>query len=76
MFRKLKTDMNFAAREEEVLRFWEKEDIRHKAWDLHPEGERFTVYDGPPTANGKPHIGHVLTRAIKDVIPRHRRMKG
>lgn len=68
--------MNFAAREEDVLRFWEQEDIRQKAQDLHTDGELFTVYDGPPTANGKPHIGHVLTRAIKDVIPRHRRMKG
>lgn len=76
MFRKLKTDMQFVAREEEILQFWEKEEIRHKAWSSRKGQELYTVYDGPPTANGKPHSGHVLTRAIKDVIPRHRRMKG
>ena len=76
MYQKVSTDMNFAKREEEVLRFWHEEDIFKKTVALRKGAEPFTFYDGPPTANGKPHIGHVQTRAIKDIIPRYRTMKG
>lgn len=77
MYKKVATDMNFEAREQEVLKLWNALDVKTKAQKLH-EGKKkhFTIYDGPPTANGKPHIGHVLTRAIKDIIPRYKRMKG
>lgn len=76
MYKKVSTDMNFVKREEQVLEFWRKHDIRHKVTALNSQGENFTQYDGPPTANGKPHIGHFLTRAIKDIIPRYKRMQG
>ena len=76
MYEKVTTDLNFAKRENEILEFWKKNDIHRKNLVLRKGAERFTFYDGPPTANGKPHIGHVLTRAIKDIIPRHRTMKG
>lgn len=76
MYQKVSTDMNFAAREEEVLAFWQKEDIFKKTVALRKGAQPFTFFDGPPTANGKPHIGHVETRAIKDIIPRYRTMKG
>ena len=61
MYQKVSTDMNFAKREEEVLRFWHEEDIFKKTVALRKGAEPFTFYDGPPTANGKPHIGHVQT---------------
>ncbi len=78
MYQKVNSDMGFVAREEEVLDFWKKQDIYKKqVAQSQTEGkENYTVYDGPPTANGKPHIGHILTRAIKDIYPRHRVMKG
>ncbi len=76
MYEKVSTDMNFVEREREVLEFWNKNDIFRKSMDTHKDGETYTFYDGPPTANGKPHIGHVLTRVIKDMIPRYRTMKG
>lgn len=78
MYKKVNTDMGFVAREEEVLDFWKKQDIYKKqVKQSQTEGGKFyTVYDGPPTANGKPHIGHILTRAIKDVYPRYHVMKG
>ena len=76
MYQKVSTDMNFAKREEEVLAFWRENEVFHKMMKLREGEEPFTFYDGPPTANGKPHIGHVLTRSIKDVIPRYRTMKG
>ncbi len=76
MFNKVKTDLCFVEREKETLDFWQKQDIFKKSMDTRKEGETFTFYDGPPTANGKPHIGHVLTRVIKDMIPRYRTMKG
>ncbi len=76
MYQKVSTDMNFAKREEEVMQFWRDNDVFKKTVALREGAEPFTFYDGPPTANGKPHIGHVLTRAIKDVIPRYRTMKG
>nr|WP_122012494.1 isoleucine--tRNA ligase [Maliibacterium massiliense] len=76
MYKKVSTDLHFAAREKEVLRFWKDNDIFAKSSRMREGGPTFTFYDGPPTANGKPHIGHVLTRSFKDVVPRYRTMKG
>ena len=76
MFDKVPQNLNFLSREREVLSFWKKEDVFQKSLTLRDGGESFTFYDGPPTANGKPHIGHVLTRAMKDLIPRYHVMKG
>ena len=76
MYQKVSTDMNFAKREEEVISFWRENEVFHKMMKLRDGAPTWTFYDGPPTANGKPHIGHVLTRSIKDVIPRYRTMKG
>ena len=75
-YTKVSTDMNFVEREKQVEKFWADNKIFEKSLDTHKEGETYTFYDGPPTANGKPHIGHVLTRAIKDMIPRYQTMKG
>ncbi|HOV70400.1 MAG TPA: class I tRNA ligase family protein, partial [Clostridia bacterium] len=66
MFNKVNTDMNFVPREKEILEFWKKNDVFKKSVELTSSGPEFTFYDGPPTANGKPHIGHILTRVIKD----------
>ncbi len=76
MYNKVPTDLNFVEREKKIEQFWKDNDIFKKSIDERREGEVFTFYDGPPTANGKPHIGHVLTRVIKDMIPRYRTMKG
>ena len=76
MYQKVSTDLNFVDREKEVCTFWKEKDIFQKSMDSRKEGPTYTFYDGPPTANGKPHIGHVLTRVIKDMIPRYRTMKG
>ncbi|WP_313585233.1 class I tRNA ligase family protein, partial [Lacrimispora sp.] len=76
MYKKVPTDLNFVAREKEVEKFWEDHDIFRKSMENRKGGETYPFYDGPPTANGKPHIGHVLTRVIKDMIPRYRTMKG
>ncbi len=76
MYEKVSTNLNFVDREKEVLKFWKENEVFEKSIDSRKEGETFTFYDGPPTANGKPHIGHVLTRVIKDMIPRYRTMKG
>ncbi|MBE5040356.1 isoleucine--tRNA ligase [Ructibacterium gallinarum] len=76
MYRKVSTDLSFVDREKEVIDFWKKNDIFKKSMKNREGGENFTFFDGPPTANGKPHIGHVLTRAVKDLIPRYRTMKG
>ena len=76
MFKKVTTDMNFVEREKQVEQFWKDEDIFKKSMKLREGCPTYTFYDGPPTANGKPHIGHVLTRVIKDMIPRYQTMKG
>nr|MCR4697150.1 isoleucine--tRNA ligase [Lachnospiraceae bacterium] len=76
MYNKVETDLNFVGREKEVEQFWKDNDIFRKSMENRKEGPTYTFYDGPPTANGKPHIGHVLTRVIKDMIPRYRTMKG
>ena len=76
MYNKVDTNMNFVEREKETEKFWRENDIFKKSMENRKEGETYTFYDGPPTANGKPHIGHVLTRVIKDMIPRYQTMKG
>ena len=76
MYNKVPANMNFVEREKNIEKFWEDEQIFKKSIDSRKEGPTYTFYDGPPTANGKPHIGHVLTRVIKDMIPRYRAMKG
>lgn len=76
MYQKVSTDLNFVDREKQVERFWKDHDIFKKSLEKNKDGEVYTFYDGPPTANGKPHIGHVETRVIKDMIPRYRTMKG
>ena len=76
MYRKVPTDLLFVQREKQVEKFWKENRIFEKSMENRKEGETYTFYDGPPTANGKPHIGHVLTRVIKDMIPRYRTMKG
>ena len=76
MYGKVSTDLNFVDREKEVLKFWKDNQIFEKSMENRKEGPTYTFYDGPPTANGKPHIGHVLTRVIKDMIPRYQTMKG
>ncbi len=76
MYRKVDTNMNFVEREHKTADFWREQNIFQKSMDSRKDGETYTFYDGPPTANGRPHIGHVLTRAIKDLIPRYQTMKG
>ena len=76
MYEKVSTNLNFVEREKKVEQFWKDHDIFRKSMENRKEGPTYTFYDGPPTANGKPHIGHVLTRVIKDMIPRYRTMKG
>ena len=77
MYKKVSANPDFAADEREILAFWKEHNIVERSFH-HRDGAKrvFTFYDGPPTANGRPHIGHVLTRAIKDIIPRYRAMKG
>ncbi|MCU6762557.1 Isoleucine--tRNA ligase [uncultured Roseburia sp.] len=76
MYEKVSTNLNFVDREKKTEEFWKDHDIFRKSMENRKEGETYTFYDGPPTANGKPHIGHVLTRVIKDMIPRYQTMKG
>ena len=76
MYKKVESNMNFVDREKKTVDFWKENRIFQKSMDSRREGETYTFYDGPPTANGKPHIGHVLTRVIKDMIPRYQTMKG
>ena len=76
MYNKVPANLNFVEREKNIEKFWEDEQIFKKSIDSRKQGPTYTFYDGPPTANGKPHIGHVLTRVIKDMIPRYRAMKG
>ncbi len=76
MYNKVSTDMNFVEREKKIEQFWNDHNIFEKSMENRKDAKTYTFYDGPPTANGKPHIGHVLTRVIKDMIPRYRTMKG
>ena len=76
MYEKVSTDMNFVEREAGVADFWIRNHVFEKSIEERQAAPSYVFYDGPPTANGKPHIGHVLTRVIKDMIPRYRTMKG
>lgn len=76
MYTKVATDMNFVSREQAIAKMWNEKDIIRKSYHHRDGSERFTFFDGPPTANGKPHIGHIETRVIKDLIPRYQTMKG
>lgn len=76
MYKKIDSAKTFVDMEKDTLKLWKEKDIIQKNFDLNPQGEFFTFYDGPPTANGKPHIGHVITRVMKDLIPRYKVMKG
>lgn len=76
MYKKVDTSLNFLDREKEVIEFWKENDVFKKSIEETEGGKEFCFYDGPPTANGKPHIGHVLTRVMKDIIPRYKTMKG
>ena len=76
LYDKVPTSLNFVEREKQTEKFWKENKIFEKSMENRKEGETYTFYDGPPTANGKPHIGHVLTRVIKDMIPRYQTMKG
>ena len=76
MYKKVDTGLNFVDREKEILSYWKENEIFERSTKKNEGNAEFTFYDGPPTANGKPHIGHILTRVIKDIIPRYRTMKG
>lgn len=76
MYKKVDSGMNFCEREKEVIEFWKQNKIFEKSVEMNKGKETFSFYDGPPTANGKPHIGHILTRVMKDIIPRYKTMKG
>ncbi|MGN0815068.1 MAG: isoleucine--tRNA ligase [Candidatus Coproplasma sp.] len=76
MYNKVDTSLNFIEREKEIIDFWKKNDVFEQSVKKNEGGEEFSFYDGPPTANGKPHIGHILTRVMKDIIPRYQTMKG
>ena len=76
MYKKVSTSLDFVEREKEIVEFWKENEIFEKSVDKNEGGEEFSFYDGPPTANGKPHIGHILTRVMKDIIPRFQTMKG
>ena len=76
MYQKVDTNLNFVDREKQVEKFWKENHIFEKSMEDRKDDPTYMFYDGPPTVNGKPHIGHVLTRVIKDMIPRYRTMKG
>lgn len=76
MYKKVDTSLNFVEREKEIIKFWKENEIFEKSVNSNEGAEEFSFYDGPPTANGKPHIGHILTRVMKDIIPRYKTMKG
>ncbi|KOA18890.1 isoleucine--tRNA ligase [Clostridium homopropionicum DSM 5847] len=76
MYKKVETSTNFVDMERKIADFWQDNDVIQKSFNRNEDGEYFTFYDGPPTANGKPHVGHVLTRVMKDLIPRYKVMKG
>ena len=76
MYKKVSTSLDFVEREREVLEFWKRNHIFEESVRQSQGKPAYTFYDGPPTANGRPHIGHVLTRSMKDIIPRYRTMKG
>ena len=76
MYKKADPSQDATLREKEIIEFWKKNDVFNKTLSATEKGKEFSFYDGPPTANGKPHIGHILTRVMKDIIPRYKTMKG
>ncbi|MEA4828246.1 MAG: isoleucine--tRNA ligase [Clostridium sp.] len=76
MYNKVETSTNFVDMERKIANLWKEKDVIQKSFDRNEDGEYFTFYDGPPTANGKPHVGHIITRVMKDLIPRYKVMKG
>lgn len=76
MYKKIDNSRSFVQMEKDVIKLWDEKEVIKKSFDLNKDGEYFTFYDGPPTANGKPHVGHILTRVMKDIIPRYKVMKG
>lgn len=76
MYKKIDSSKSFVQMEKDILKLWEEKQIIQKNFDMNKDGKYFTFYDGPPTANGKPHVGHIITRVIKDIIPRYKVMKG
>ncbi|MGN1081050.1 MAG: class I tRNA ligase family protein, partial [Acutalibacteraceae bacterium] len=76
LYKEVSPGVNFVEEEKKIEKFWRDNEIFEKSIDTRKEGESYVFYDGPPTANGKPHIGHVLTRVVKDMIPRYHAMKG
>ena len=76
MYKKVDTSLNFVEREKQVVEYWNEKKVFEKSMTATEAGEEFSFYDGPPTANGKPHIGHILTRVMKDIVPRYQTMKG
>lgn len=76
MYKKVDTSLNFVEREKEIIKFWKDNGVFEESIEKNDGGKEFSFYDGPPTANGKPHIGHILTRVMKDLVPRFKTMKG
>ena len=76
MYKKIDSSKSFVDMEKDIYKLWEEKNIINESLDSNQDGEYFTFYDGPPTANGKPHVGHIITRVIKDLIPRYKVMKG
>ncbi|MBQ8446887.1 MAG: class I tRNA ligase family protein, partial [Clostridia bacterium] len=76
MYKKVDTSLNFVEREKEIVEYWNEKKVFEKSMKATEGKEEFSFYDGPPTANGKPHIGHILTRVMKDIVPRYKTMKG
>ena len=76
MYKKIDSSKSFVDMEKDIAKFWKENEVIKKNFNLNQDGEYFTFYDGPPTANGKPHVGHILTRVMKDIIPRYKVMKG
>ena len=76
MYQKVDTSLNFVEREKKIVAFWKENQIFEKSIEKNKGGKEFSFFDGPPTANGKPHIGHILTRVMKDIVPRFQTMKG
>ncbi|MBQ8427800.1 MAG: class I tRNA ligase family protein, partial [Clostridia bacterium] len=76
MYKKVDTSLNFVEREKSVVEYWNNNHVFEDSVAANEAGEEFSFYDGPPTANGKPHIGHILTRVMKDIVPRYQTMKG
>ena len=76
MYNKVDSSKGTVNMEQDIAKLWTEKDIIKKSFDSNQDGEFFTFYDGPPTANGKPHVGHILTRVMKDIIPRYKVMKG